>query len=328
MNNRLAKLMISAALICPPVAACAQALDLTPYPGRILSDPNFLPLTGQFYGTTAYAHGWTDGNSANYAGVETSSFHINTNTIDQFLAYGITDDITIDASLDDSPINYRETDYTSGRSATLNSSGISDPTFGATWRLFDQNVYPVDLDMLGSYTPNWVGAHTATVDEDGTIANGGQSGTVGAALGYDTRSFGIRGAFDADILGDSSTYNPANGDTLETGSHTNYILSLDTQTRLTDLFSVNAGLAHTFTSDANVVNLTNGAPRYTEPGDNTTLQLALNYNFIPNQFVISATYGHEFYDNGRTLYDDPLEDTETRDKNSNIVGVKLSYATP
>jgi hypothetical protein len=325
---RMVSLAALIGLLCVRPEARAQVLDMTPDSGRILSDPNFLPLAGQFYGTTAYSHGWTDGNSANSAGLETSSFHINTNTLDQLLSVGITDDLAVNASIEYAPANFREIDYASGRSATFNSSGFSDPTFGATWRLFDQNAWPVDLDLLGSYTPDWIDAHTATAYEDGTVARGGEAGTVGAALGYDARSFGIRGAFSADFLGDSSSYNLANGDTVETEGHSDYTLSLDTQTRLTDLFSVNAGLAHTFASNQTGVNLTSGAPHYSEPGDNTALQLALNYNFIPNQFVISATYAHDFYDNGRTFYDDPADDTETRDKNGNIVGVKLSYATP
>jgi hypothetical protein len=320
--------MISAALLASPIAAAAQDLDLTPYAGRILSDPNFLPLSGQIYGTTAYTHGWTDGNSANSAGLDTSSFHINTNTLDQLLAFGVTDDISVNASIEYTPINYREIDYASGHSSTVNSSGFSDPTFGATWRALDQNAWPVDLDLLGSYTPDLIDAHTASAFEDGTVARGGESGTVGAAVGYDTRSFGIRGAFAADFLGDSSAYNLANGDTIQTQGHTNYMLSLDTQTRLTDLFSVNAGLDHTFATNATAVNLASGAPRYSEPGDTTALHFALNYNFVPNQFVVSATYAHDFYGDGRTLYVDPAADSETRDKSGNIVGVKLSYATP
>jgi hypothetical protein len=320
--------MISVVLVSTPMAAAAQALDLTPDPARILSDPNYLPLAGQFYGTTAYTHAWTDGNSANSAGLETSSFHINTNTLNQLLSVGITDDLAVNASIAYAPADFREIDYASGRSAALNSSGFSDPTFGATWRVFDQNAWPVDLDLLGSYTPDLIDAHTSAVDEDGTVARGGDSGTVGAALGYDTRSFGIRGAFNANFLGNSNVYDLSNGDTLQAQGRTNYTLSLDTQTRLTDLFSVDAGLAHTFASNETGVNLTTGASHYSEPGDNTALQLALNYNFIPNQFVISATYAHDFYDNGRTFYDDPAADTESRNQNSNIVGVKLSYATP
>lgn len=324
----IAKLAAGAALVCLPLQVYAQALDLTPYPQRVLSDPNFLPLAGQFYGTTAYSHGWVSGNSDNYLGDQTSSFHVNTNTLEQLLAFGITDDLMVDASIQYAPENYRETDYASGQSTTIDSSGFNDPTFGATWRVLDQAAAPVNFDLLGSYTPDWIDAHTATAVEDGTVARGGQSGTLGAALGYETRSFGIRGGFTANFLGDSSVYNLANGDIVDTDAHTDYAVSLATQTRLTDLFSVNAGIDHTFASNTSGLNISNGLQHWSEPGDETALNLALNYDFVPNAFVISATYAHDFYDDARTYYANPTFDNETRDRGGDLLGVKLYYATP
>jgi hypothetical protein len=41
-----------AATLMAPLAAAAQ--DFTPISDRILSDPLFLPLRGQFYGETSY----------------------------------------------------------------------------------------------------------------------------------------------------------------------------------------------------------------------------------------------------------------------------------
>ena len=319
---------VAAVFACVPLAAFAQALDLTPYPTRILSDPDFLPLAGQIYGTSSYTHGWISGNSVNDLGTQTSTFQTNTNTLNQMLAYGVTDDLAVNASILYVPQNYREIDKTSGAAAYFKSSGFSDPSFGLTWRALDQQVFPVDLDLIGSYTPDWISAHTSSASQDGTVARGGQAGTVGAALGYETRSFTIRGAFDANFLGDSDVANDTTGATIQTAAHTNYDLSLETQTRLSDLFSVNAGLAHTFDSSATATNLPVGTLRNVDPGDLTALQLALNYNFIPNAFVASATYAHDFYGNSRSFYANPAFNTETRDKNGDIVGVKLSYATP
>ena len=326
MNHRSS--VFAAALACMPAAAFAQAIDLTPYSGRILSDPEFLPLAGQVYGTSSYTHGWISGNSVDDLGTEFSSFHINTNTLDQTLAFGITDDLSVHASIQYAPQDYREIDYANGQRAFFDSSGFSDPSFGATWRVLDQGTWPANLDLFGSYTPDWINAHTATAFQDGTVARGGNSGLVGVAVGVVTRGFSIRGAFDANFLGQSSVFNLGNGDVIQTASHTNFDLSLDTQTRLTDLFSVNAGINHTFASNAGAINLANGAARLNEPGDVTALQLALNYNFVPDAFVVSATYAHDFYGNSSTLYANPAFDTATRDKSGDIVGVKLSYATP
>ena len=328
MNHRT--FAVAAVFACLPVAAFAQAIDLTPYSGRILSDPEYLPLAGQVYGTSAYSHGWVGGNSVNGAGTQFSTFHVNTNTLDQFLAYGITDDFSVDASIQYAPQNYREIDYTNGNRAYLDNSGFSDPTFGAAWRLLDQNqnAFPANFDLFGSYTPDWISAHTATAFQDGTVAHGGNSGVIGAALGIVTQGFTIRGAFDANFLGQSSLLDLGNGDLVQTESRTNFDLSLETQTRLTDLFSVNAGVTHTFASSTTAINLASGFPHDVEPGDVTALQLALNYNFVPDAFVASATYAHDFYGNSRTLYPNPLSDIETRDKNGDVLGVKLTYATP
>lgn len=58
------------------------------------------------------------------------------------------------------------------------------------------------------------------------------------------------------------------------------------------------------------------------------MQLALNYNLVPNSAVLAATYAYDIYDNGRTDYANPVLDTEGRNKTGNVLGVKLYYATP
>ncbi|HEY2445620.1 MAG TPA: hypothetical protein VGI20_07785 [Rhizomicrobium sp.] len=323
-----AKFAAAAALFCLPLQAHAQSLDLTPDSSRILSDPNYLPLAGQIDGSTAYTHGWMNGTGVNSAGDAISSFHINTNIIGQSLGYGITDDLSVNGSVQYVPRDYREVNNANGQSASLDSSGFSDPTFGLTWRALDQRAWPVNLDLFGSYTPDWIGAETASAVQDGTVARGGQSGAVGAAVGYETRSFSIRGAFTEDFFGTSNRINLANGNLLDAAGYNNSEISLNTQTRFTDLFSVNAGVQHTFAANENAVDVTNGVAHTSESGDLTALHLALNYQFVPNAFVVSATYDYEAYGNGRTLFADSALDTGTRNRNANIIGVKLQYATP
>ena len=139
MTDRLARFAAGAALLCIPLQAHAQALDLTPDTSRILSDPNYLPLAGQIEGSTAYSHGWINGSGVNAAGDQISSFHINSNVIGQTLAYGITDDLSVNGSVQYVPRTFREVDGADGRVTSSDSSGFSDPTFGATWRALDQN---------------------------------------------------------------------------------------------------------------------------------------------------------------------------------------------
>ncbi len=328
MTDRLAKLAAGAALLCVPLQAHTQALDLTPDSSRILSDPNYLPLAGQIDGSTAYTHGWINGSGVNAAGDQISTFHINTNVIRQTLAYGITDNLSVNGSSQYVPRSYRELDGAGGRVTTFDSSGFSDPTFGATWRALDQGAYPVSFDFFGSYTTDLINAQTASAMQDGTVARGGQSGTAGAALGYETRSFTIRGAFTENFFGTSSRLDLADGDSLESDSYNNSGLSLATQTRLTDLFSLNAGIDHTFSTNVNAFNDTNGVRPVAAPGDVTALQFALNYHLVPNAVVLAATYDYDTYGNGRTVFANPSFDTGTRNKSGSILGVKLDYATP
>jgi hypothetical protein len=319
-------LAAAAAFVCLPLAAFGQ--DMTPDTTRYLSDPNFLPYAGQIYGTSAYTHTWTNGDTFNGTGDQTTSFRVNTDTLSQFLSYGLTDDLELNASIDYDPDSQRQVNYANGTQASLNRTGFADPSFGVVWRALEEGPSPVNVDLFGSFTPNMIDSKSASPDADGSIAQGGQSGTAGAALGYVTPQFSARGSFSANIYGDSSTVNIANGNTSQTQGYTDYLLSLETQTRINPLFSVNAGVSHTFASNQNVFNTTNGISHLGEPGDTTTLNAALNYNFVPNQFVVSATYAHNFLDNSQSVYVLPASDTSTRNRSANVLGLKLYYVMP
>ncbi len=327
MSTRVARFAAGAALCCLPFNA--YALDLTPDSSRILSDPNYLPLAGQIYGSSEYTHTWTNGSSFNDLGTKTSSFYINTNTLTQLLAYGVTDDLEVYGQADYVPDSYRQVDNVSGTQSFFKSSGFGDPSFGFDWRVMEPNpYYPVNVDLFGAYTPDAVDSEAASTTENGTVARGGQSGNLGAAVGYQTRDFTARGSFTADINGDSNTLNLASGQFAHTQGYTDYILALETQTRLDPLFSVNAGISHTFASNENVTNTATDLAHMNQPGDTTALHAALNYNLIPDQVVLSGVYSHQFYGNSHTSYADVAFDTSSRQRYGNVLGVQLYYAFP
>jgi outer membrane lipoprotein SlyB len=306
----------------------SYALDLTPESARILTDPTYLPLTGQIWGYTDYAHTWAHGDAQNYAGDGTSSFHVDTDSIVQYLGFGLTDDFMINANIRWAPDSSRQIDYVRGGSTTLESSGFSDPAFGATYRLIDQNASPVSLDFFGSYRPDWLDADSASTTQEGTIAGGGQSGTVGAAIGQETRDFTIRGAFAANIFGDSNSFDLANGDTIHVSPYTNYEASIATQTRLTDLFSINAGISYTFASDQTVTNTSRDIVHESAPGNTASVDLALNYQVVPNTMILAATYDYSNVSYAHTTFADAVDDTGVRNRNSNALGARLTYAVP
>ncbi len=326
MSFKFAKWLIGATASLLPLASWAQ--DLTPDASRIVSDPNYLPLEGQLWGYTNYFHDWSNGTTYNSSGNKISSFNSNTDDFNQFIGYGITDDLTIDASIAYEPNADRDIQFANGTSAGRSSSGFSDPTFGVTYRVLDQAVSPVTFDVFGSYMPDWITSKTATTTTDGSIASGGQAGNLGAALAEETRFFTIRGAFAADFLGRRHIDDDATGGTFDQSGHTNYLLSLATQTRLTDQFSVNAGVTHTFTSSYSYTNTLNNVTSTLRPGDNTVLDLALNYQFIPNTVVGSVIYRHGITGDRSTDYLNPVADTTQSDQYRNLIGVQLDYVLP
>jgi len=324
--RRIAFLAAAAACLFVPVAV--QAQDLTPDATRYLSDPNYLPYGGQIYGYTTYDHSWTSGDTVNYLGVQTSSFRENADAFGQFLSYGITDDLELNAAIHADADVQRQVDLANGTEPNLNSSGFSDPSFGVVWRALDQASAPVDLDLFGNFAPNWIDSRLPSPTDDGTIARGGSVGTVGAALGYGTHQLSVRGSVYAEFNGHSDSLDLGDNDLVRTDGYTDYVLSLTSQARLNQLFSVNAGISHTFLPNENVLNLTTGTPHVTEPGNSTVLSASLNYNLIPNTAVISATYSHSFLGNIDYVYANPVSDSSTRDRSGDTVGVRVDYVLP
>jgi len=326
MLFKAAKWLIGATATLLPLAAAAQ--DLTPDASRILSDPNYLPLDGQLWGYTNYLHTWSNGTTFNSVDNPVSTFHSDINELNQFIGYGITDDLMIDASIAYEPGANRNVQFANGSTATLQSSGFSDPTFGATYRLLDQVASPVTLDVFGSYTPDWITSKVATATTGGSFANGGQEGEVGAALAEQTRFITVRGAFAAHFLGTRQVDDVATGGTFDQGGHTDYILSLATQTRLTDQISFNAGVTHTFASNSSYTDTLKNLTRTINPGDDTILDLAVNYQFIPDTVVGSVIYRHGITGDNSTVFLNPVADRTVADQYRNLVGVQLDYAFP
>jgi hypothetical protein len=94
MNTRhdftrgLTRIAFGLALVLLPIGA--QALDLTPDASRVVSDPAYLPLGGQLFGSTEYSNGNTSSNTDNYLAAPKSSNNTLSNTVNQAFEYGIT----------------------------------------------------------------------------------------------------------------------------------------------------------------------------------------------------------------------------------------------
>ncbi len=327
MPVRPTKFLAAAAFFA--VSTQAYALDFTTEASRIVSDPLYLPLQGQFFGATSYKYGTATQDEFDSTGAKVNSARIDTNTIEQQLMYGVTDDFTLrfDWSYDPSRDVSRHLVPTG--SNTRSSSGWTDPAFGATYRVLEQGNNPFSLDLRADYSPDAFPAKGATAFDEGTVARGGQSADFGATIGHQTRDFTIAATFDADYLDTRKIENQTVGGFTRTDALWNYALGLDTQTRLTDQVSVNAGVGHTFINNAYAFNTFNGLAHATRGGDATSLNASLNYHFVPNTVVGSIDYQHNFYDNSRNLFPtSPVSDSEIRNKNEDVIGVTLRYVVP
>jgi len=322
MSGRQEKWLLAAAFVMFPLQAFAQPDSAL----RILSDPAYLPLAGQFEGNSAYHYGQTTGDVFDSTGAPDYSFHTVTNEIDQSLQYGLTDDLSFQVGIAYDPSVKRNDVFPDASVKTLSSNGFTDPTFGVTWRAIDETNAPLNLDFSASYAPDAFNAKTASPSEDGSIARGGQAAHFGAAISEVMQQFTVLVSVNANYLGGSTIDNLINDTTAKRDSYWTYDIGLASQLRFADRFSVNGGVTHTFNRNFNVMNITDGLASVSQPGDTTAFNVALNYHIVPNTFVVALTYAYDMHSSSQNVFATaPASDTTTRSNNENLFGVKLQY---
>jgi hypothetical protein len=317
---------LAASIIAFSSPALAQDFDSDST--RYISDPLYLPLEGEIYGATGYSYGSTNQDIFNSTGARTDSVDINLSTLSQEVLYGLTDDFALHLNW-----GYGWRDVTrhsvAGNATERSSSGWSDPGFGLTYRLMDQRESPLTFDLRADYSPDAFPAKAATPDLSGTIARGGQSVDLGATLGHEGRFLTVAGVFDAHWYGPRDVVNQNSGDLTHSDSLWNYRLGLAAQARLSDAFSLNAGVGHTFGNDVSVFNNTSGLFHISRGGDVTDIAAALNYQFVPNTVVGSLGYQHNFYQTTNNVFPtSPADNNSIRNKDEDLVGVTVRYLVP
>ena len=278
-----------------------------PISTRILSDPLFLPLKGQIYGTTAYTF-----SDLRYNGFDAGSGVKNYNerdfidTLSQNLAYGITNDLTVQIT---ESYSWERDESTTSTSSTKDTS---NPTLGATYRVLDQSVYPVDVDFSGSYTPNFDinGGHTAS---------GLHMASLTGSVGREMKAFTVQ------LTGSAQYYGVEKDTSLDerVGPYWWYSLGLNTQTRLTDRFSVNCGFSYYF-PDVQKYHLTDGVAKQAW-GSEMSIDTAFNYQIIPNKLVASITYSYLPSMSVKEKYSNSSYNENINGLYGNTVGARLQY---
>lgn len=320
MRNRALLFPIMAALAAP---LCLHAQGMAPMTDRILSDPAFLPLQGQFYGESNYAYNQVNGERYDYVGDYLAHTRVVANNLTQYFSYGITDDISVNASLSGDVSGFNRVDNAAGDSRT-SQSGFYDPSFGVTWRAIDQRRGAFNLDLFGHFAPDVFSNHSGTETQDASVARGGSEGDFGIALSQENRFFTIRADATARYLGASTAENEVNGNQVRTDSYWAPSLGLQTQVRFTPRLSANAGASYIFNGSP-VVTAPSGLQRVDHVGDVQTVNVSLNYHLIPNRLVASVNYGHNFYGDSHATYSvDPALDTSDH-RTEDTVGGTLRY---
>jgi hypothetical protein len=308
---------VALGLVSFVLPACAQQYA-APIPFRLLSDPAYLPMQDQWYGLSAFDASDRSADVYDSANTKTATRRGWENEIVQELGYGITNDLAIHVQDSYVPYDKTKTEFTAGGYSDSNNTGFRDPEIGLTWRALDQVNQPVSVDVIANYRMNVIDARPDDV------AQGGQSGQFGLAVSKVMPMFTIYGQALAEWYG---TQSQSGANFVRQASYWDYLLNLQTQTRITRRFSFNAGVGYVFANSAQIQNFGTGVTHITDPGNGLKLDAALNYAVMPD-VVVSLTYDYARDNTGKELFVVPALDTLSRNHDENQIGVKFAYDTP
>lgn len=306
-----------------PLHAQAQSAPQTAT--RVVSDPLFLPLKGQVFGATAFTVDKPKGDNFK-AGVQTGSFTATDTLFSQTLAIGVTDRLSL-RLVQGYGINKRDsTSAATGDVTTGNSRGFNDATFSATLRIVDEPQSPLIADVTASYSPDFIAAKAGgNSGSDGTIGRGGQTAGVSLAVGRVTDTFTIAATAGSTYVGEQTTEVLSNGTSTQALSHWNYSVGLTTQARFNNRASIDAGVAFATAQDYDVSNVDKSNTRTYSPPNTRTLNLALNYHFVPNRVVGVFTYAYNNYSEATNTFAKATQNTAVENRMGNVFGVRLLY---
>ena len=283
-----------------------------PISTRILSDPLFLPLKGQVYGKTDYVfYDWRYGGSDAASGVRNYNEKDFLQTLTQEVKYGITDDFIVQVT---EVYTWEHYNYKlDGFSSAGSFKDMSNPEFGATYRILDQSVYPVDVDLSVSYTPNFD-------INGGYVASGLNMVSFTGSIGREMKALTVRLTGSAQYYGVEKDISLNQRD----GPYWLNTLGIETQTRLTDRFSVNCGFNYYF-PDGEKNHLMDVVQEQAW-GSMMYIDMAFNYQIIPHKLVASITYSYVPFASVKYKYSNPAVDNENINGfYGNNVGMHFEY---
>ncbi len=310
-------------------AAQAGMLDFTPDPSRVLSDPTYLPMKGKFSAETGYSYSHNQNTSYTVStGAEKGDSTSKSHVVDQSIAYGLLDTLTLRADMSYTPEAKTGTNNVTGTRVVRSREGFSNPNFGITYRAFEQaSSSPVTLDLSADYAPDAIDAERARNGLDtGSVALGGDVATLGTQLSYKTRSFTIAGLAGVSYYGDAELEVNNTTTVIDTDSYWGFYVGAKTQTRLTDRFSLDLNARYDAATDTDITNVKTGITSNRDQGDSVDFGIGLNYDVIPGRLVANLSYNYTLIDDTTNTFAVSASDTRAESDFSQTFGARLKYA--
>ena len=318
----------------------AAAGDWEGDPTRILGDPGFLPVAGQVEGSFQYSYSVDRYDFRDeYAEDSPRSYDRSRNDFLPQLNFGITDDISVFANLGWGNARNTET-YTYDRIKIIpqppfgppifqfiptkakiqyHALGANDPVFGATWRVIDQRNAPFSLDITGAYSPDIFKNQAAERTATGSIADGGQSGSVQLAItremkrltlraygtfGYDGRRNENYGYSEFVQSGPDDLHAVHASEDLRSSAHAVYSAGVQSQLRLLPYLALNAGVEaqQAMHYDRPIINGDDVTQVTIKPSGSISPYAGLVVPVVPGRLVAEALYQHDFINNEANDY--------------------------
>jgi hypothetical protein len=221
------------------------------------------------------------------------------------LAYGITDRLSVGAS---GSYATGDTDFGYASGAVKSTSGSNSGfEIGATYRVLDQKNSPVSLDI------------------NAVLRTGGSPLGATVAVGHQGTKFTIKGLVGANQFnGGNYTAQPEEVPAWLDASR-RYFVAVQTQTRLTDSFSVNLSISYSM-PEGSVAAIRNGTSYTAKFPDAVGAGLALNYHFIANKLVGKVGYDFTTVGNTHDQFANPALNRTYDNQNASSFFAGLLYA--
>ena len=239
----------------PPITHPPPIIKIS-YITNNLANPLYQTLEGQMYGATSTLWNWTSVrfyNRRNWVAAlqSTESFDIQ-----QFLRYGVTDDLSVSGHIEYDPISSTTTQSGTAE-ATQKHPGWVSPEFEIYYQVLSQQEGdPLYLNIGPQYSPGWISPN--------------QHFQFQERVGYESEGWAVE-------FGELTTYNWTTGPTVAHRPDWEMRLGLDGFYELSQRWSVNASVAD------DILFGQNGRGNY-------DLQGQVNYYLVPDKLQLSLVY--------------------------------------